>query len=78
MKNMSKMSIRFYNDHEVRAVWDEDDSRWNTIDGKSKKKAYAFWESKLIDDRDIGTTKALQQIHAYIFGGLYDFAGKIE
>ena len=50
----------------------------NTIDGKSKKKAYAFWESDLIADEDIGTTKALQQIHAYIFGGLYDFAGKIR
>ena len=163
---MSKMSIRFYNDHEVRAFWDEENSKWwfsavdivraineeenyvkagnywrwlkkklndenvqlvsithdfrfespdgkkrladaldsnavqilaknypagraveflewftysdNTIDGKSKKKAYAFWESNLIDNEDIGTTKALQQIHAYIFGGLYDFAGKIR
>ena len=75
---MSKMSIRFYNDHEVRAVWDDNDPRWCTIDGKSKKKAYAFWESNLIADDDIGTTKALQQIHAYIFGGLYDFAGKIR
>ncbi len=160
---MSKMSIRFYNDHEVRAIWDEDNSKWwfsavdiaaaitessnprkywsvlknrlkkegnelttkcsqlkmtasdgkryltdcfaqedieelvrsipskesmafldwftysdNTIDGRSKKKAYAFWESDLINDEDIGTTKALQQIHAYIFGGLYDFAGKIR
>jgi cell filamentation protein len=25
-----------------------------------------------------GTVKCLQQIHAYIFGGLYDFAGKIR
>ncbi|MDR2411521.1 MAG: Fic family protein [Candidatus Peribacteria bacterium] len=50
----------------------------NTIDGQSKKKAYSFWESNLIDDKDIGTTKSLQQIHAYIFGGLYDFAGKIR
>lgn len=160
---MSKMSIRFYNDHEVRAVWDDENSKWwfsavdiaaavtdssnprkywsvlksrlkkknnelttkcsqlkmtasdgkryltdcfsqddveelvrnipdkesmafldwftyseNTIDGRSKKKAYAFWESDLINDDDIGTTKALQQIHAYIFGGLYDFAGKIR
>jgi fido (protein-threonine AMPylation protein) len=23
----------------------------------------------------VGTTKGLQQIHAYLFGGLYDFAG---
>ncbi len=50
----------------------------NTIDGQSKKKAYTFWQSNLVDDKDVGTTKALQQIHAYIFGGLYDFAGKIR
>ena len=50
----------------------------NTIDGRSKKKAYTLIESNLIADRDVGTVKALQQIHAYIFGGLYDFAGKIR
>lgn len=50
----------------------------NTIDGKSKKKAYEFWESNLVDDNDIGTTKSLQQIHAFLFGGLYDFAGQIR
>ena len=50
----------------------------NTIDGRSKKKAYTFIESNLVDDQDVGTVKALQQIHAYIFGGLYDFAGKIR
>ena len=50
----------------------------NTIDGQSRKKAYTFFESNLIADKDIGTVKALQQIHAYIFGGLYDFAGKIR
>ena len=50
----------------------------NTIDGRSKKKAYTFWQSNLVADEDIGTTKALQQIHAYIFGGLYDFAGQIR
>ena len=50
----------------------------NSIDGQSKKKAYSFFESNLVDMRDIGTTKSLQQIHAYIFGGLYDFAGKIR
>ena len=50
----------------------------NSIDGKSKKKAYEFWDSQLIDDKDVGTTKSLQQIHAYLFGGLYDFAGKIR
>ena len=160
---MSKQSIRFYHDHEVRAVWDEERSKWwlsvldiveaitesvnprkywsvlknrlkksgnelttrcsqlkltaadgkkyatdcflqddilevvkvipskktteflewftysdNTIDGRSKKKAYTFIESNLVADKDVGTVKALQQIHAYIFGGLYDFAGKIR
>lgn len=163
---MSKQSIRFYYDHEVRAIWDEEHSKWwfsvldvlgainrqedyqktrnywkylktklkaensevvsatnqlrlmapdgkkhltdvldadgvgllaksvpnakaaeflewftysdNTIDGRSKKKAYTFIESNLVADKDVGTVKALQQIHAYIFGGLYDFAGKIR
>jgi cell filamentation protein len=160
---MNKISIRFFNDREVRAVWDEESNKWwfsvvdivaslgdsdnprnywkvlktrliraknetvtkcnqfklmaedgkrrltdclpqeqiselvkiipsknsmtfldwftysdNSIDGQSKKKAYTFWESNLVADKDVGTTKALQQIHAYIFGGLYDFAGQIR
>ncbi|MDR1699515.1 MAG: Fic family protein [Prevotellaceae bacterium] len=49
-----------------------------TIDGQSKKKAYTLFESNLINEMEIGTTKSLQQIHAYLFGGLYDFAGKIR
>lgn len=160
---MSKISIRFYKDREVRAIWDEDKSQWyfsivdivaaitesprprvywgtvknrqkkehsqlyskciqlkltsadgkkyatdcfaqedieavvktlpakntmdfldwftysdNTIDGQSRKKAYTLWESNLVADKDVGKVKALQQIHAYLFGGLYDFAGKIR
>ena len=163
MDNQQKISIRFYNNREVRAVWNEAENKWyfsavdimsaitlspnprkywsvlktrlkkagneltticsqlkltaadgkkyatdcfpqnaieelvktipskntkefldwftysdNTIDGKSKKKAYELWESNLVADKDVGTTKALQQIHAYLFGGLYDFAGKIR
>jgi cell filamentation protein len=31
-----------------------------------------------VEAKDIGTTKSLRQIHAYIFGGLYDFAGQIR
>lgn len=50
----------------------------NTIDGQSKKKAYTLFESTLIHELEVGTTKSLQQIHAYLFGGLYDFAGKIR
>lgn len=50
----------------------------NTIDGQSKKKAYALFESSLINEIDVGTIKGLQQIHAHLFGGLYDFAGQIR
>ena len=50
----------------------------NTIDGQSKKKAYTLFESNLINEFEIGTMKGLKQIHAYLFGGLYDFAGKIR
>ena len=163
---MSKKSIRFFNDREVRAVWDEEHSKWwfsatdivraindeddytkagnywrwlkkklanegiqlvsvthdfkfqapdgkqratdaldadsvqtlaknypnnrarnfldwfvysdSSIDGQSKKKAYTFIESGLLDSLKPGTVKCLQQIHAYLFGGLYDFAGQIR
>ena len=49
-----------------------------SIDGKSKSKAYALFESSFINSIEVGTTKGLQQIHAYLFGGLYDFAGQIR
>ena len=163
---MSKKSIRFFNDREVRAVWDEEHSKWwfsatdivraindeedytkcrnywkylkgkmakegielvsitnhfkflapdgkqraadaldadcvqtlaknypnnrarkfldwfiysdNTLDGQSKKKAYTLLESGILDNMKPGTVKSLQQIHAFLFGGLYDFAGKIR
>jgi len=166
MSNTIKISIRFFDDREVRAVWDEENNKWwfsvldivavltsqndytktrnywkylkaklrkegnelgsvttqlklkapdgkkrlsnvldynevialakqfpnnkavkfldwftysdNSIDGQSKKKAYSLFESNLIDEEEIGTTKSLQKIHAYIFGGLYDFAGQIR
>ena len=50
----------------------------NSIDGQSKKKAYTLVESGLLDSMEPGTVKCLQQIHAYLFGGLYDFAGQIR
>jgi cell filamentation protein len=160
---MSKLSIRFFNDREVRAVWDDENDKWwfsavdivsslsesadarnywyvlknrlkkvgsevltnckglkmiapdgkkritdcfdsdgvielaknfpnnramkfldwflysdNTIDGQSKKKAYALFESGILKSLEPGTIKCLQQIHAYLFGGLYDFAGKLR
>ncbi len=163
---MEKVSIRFYNDREVRAVWSEEEQKWffsvldvigaineqddytktrnywkylknklkqegnkvvsatnqlkllapdgkrrltdtldaegitalakampnqkatafldwlaysdNTLDGQSRKKAYTLFESNLLNTIPVGTIKGLQQIHAYLFGGLYDFAGKIR
>lgn len=50
----------------------------NTLDGQSRKKAYQLYESGLLRRLEPGTLKCLQQIHAYIFGGLYDFAGQIR
>ena len=161
-----KISIRFFNDHEVRAFWDEQNSKWwfsatdiigavnneadytkagnywrwlkrklklqgvqfvssthklkitaadgkkyssdvldsrevitvaksipnekaaafldwflysdNTVDGQSKKKAYQLFESGILQTLKPGTVKSLQQIHAYLFGGLYDFAGSLR
>jgi cell filamentation protein len=49
-----------------------------SIDGKSKSKAYTLFESSFIESIEIGTCKGLQQIHGYLFGGLYDFAGQIR
>ena len=162
----TKVSIRFFDDREVRAVWDEEESRWmfsvldivavltnqddyektrnywkylkaklkkkdnelgsvttqlkllapdgrrrltnvmnydqiislakefpskqanrfiewftfsdEAIDGKSKSKAYALWKSSFFESMEVGTVKGLQQIHGYLFGGLYEFAGQIR
>jgi cell filamentation protein len=49
-----------------------------SLDGQSKKKAYSLFESNLINEFEVGTTKGLQQIHGYLFGGLYEFAGQIR
>lgn len=48
------------------------------IDEQSKKKAYDFYKIDLIEEDEIGKTIALQKIHAYLFEGLYPFAGKIR
>lgn len=49
-----------------------------SIDEQSKNKAYEILESGLINDIEVGTINGLKQIHAYLFGGLYDFAGQIR
>ena len=50
----------------------------NSIDGQSRKKAYTLFESNMLNSISVGTIKGLQQIHAYLFGGLCDFAGQIR
>ena len=58
-------------------------SEWITglldpIDEQSKKKAYELYKTNLIGENEIGKTISLQKIHAYLFEGLYDFAGQIR
>jgi len=48
------------------------------IDKNSLENAYRLFESKDIERIEIGTTKGLQEIHRYLFGGLYDFAGEVR
>lgn len=44
----------------------------------SKKKALEMFESGLLDTFEVGTFNALSEIHKYLFGDIYDFAGKIR
>ncbi|MCI5219274.1 MAG: cell filamentation protein Fic [Candidatus Electrothrix sp. LOE2] len=48
------------------------------IDKQSLHNAYRLFKTGDIDTFEIGTTKGLQQIHHYLFQGLYDFAGEIR
>jgi cell filamentation protein len=50
----------------------------SSLDGQSKKKAYALFETGILEHMEVGTAKGLQKIHSYLFGGLFAFAGKIR
>ena len=58
---MSKMSIRFYNDKEVRAIWDEETDKWwfSAVDVVSAinneddyKKAGNYWRQLEFKNKD--------------------------
>ena len=58
---MSKMSIRFYNDKEVRAVWDEKTEKWwfsavdvvAAINGEDNyRKASNYWRQLKLRNKD--------------------------
>lgn len=49
-----------------------------SIDEQSKKKAYKLFDVKVMENNEIGKIIGLQKIHAYIFKGLYPFAGQIR
>ncbi len=48
------------------------------VDEISKERALKLFGGQEIKGFEVGTTKGLQQTHEYLFGGLYDFAGKIR
>lgn len=51
---------------------------FDPIDEQSKRKAYQFYQTRLILDDEIGKTISLQKIHGFLFEGLYPFAGQIR
>ncbi|MBR0224779.1 MAG: Fic family protein [Thermoguttaceae bacterium] len=58
----------------VKWFVDSDES----IDGTSRSRAYALYKSEAFANLKSGTVQALRQIHAWLFAGLYDFAGQIR
>ena len=42
----------------------------------SKRRAIELWDKGLINNFEVGTYKSLQEIHAFLFQDIFDFAGK--
>lgn len=53
-------------------------SKTHHIDAKSLEQARTLFESGVVDRIEVGTVAGLCEIHRYLFGGLYDFAGKVR
>jgi len=77
MDTVRKLALAFPN-NKATAFIDWLTNSDNSIDGQSRKKAYMLFESAMLDSIPVGTVQGLQQIHGYLFGGLYDFAGQIR
>lgn len=77
MDAIRKLALSFPNT-KAMAFIDWLTSSDNSIDGQSRKKAYSLFESEMLDAIPVGTIQGLQQIHGYLFDGLYDFAGQIR
>ena len=54
------------------------ENRQSAIDELSKQKAKQLFDTGDIDKINVGTADGLIQIHKYLFGGLYPFAGRIR
>lgn len=44
----------------------------------TKKKALKLFENNMLDNLEVGTFKGLAEIHRYLFGDIYEFAGKLR
>ena len=42
----------------------------------SKRRAIELWDKGMINNFEVGTYKGLQEIHAFLFQDIFDFAGK--
>lgn len=61
-----------------RIIQDWIKGKSNPLDEQSKHRAYELFDSNIINDIEVGTVNGLQQIHSFLFGGLYGFAGEIR
>lgn len=56
----------------------QEESNFKDEEKLSKIRALELWDKKIIYTFEAGTVKGLQQIHAYLFQDVFDFAGQIR